>query len=112
MHKIAFLLFQLRLERPFVEGEQDLSLLNVVAFFKVNAGKFTSNLGFDSNHGIRFNSADRAHLDGYVFLLDECCDYWNGRGSGSRSFGAITRGEANKHAESLLLSALFDVVKK
>ena len=66
----GFLLIEHCLQRTGVDGEQQIVILDVVAFLEGNLGQDASDLGFDRDRGIGLDIADDLDVARHVAAAD------------------------------------------
>ena len=73
----GFRLPQHRRIRARIDFEQDLALLDFLAFAKIHLGNLTVDTRLDRYRGKCLDITDGIQLDRHTALLDQCCGYRN-----------------------------------
>src|SRR5439155_10987177 len=67
------------LERPWIDGEEEVALVDVLALLDVDAHELAADLGLDRDDRIRLDAADGPDLQRDRLPLDRCDRHRHGR---------------------------------
>ncbi len=87
--QIGFGLFEPYLKRPGVDLEKQITSLDVLSFFEIDADHLSADLGFDLNGGVGFDIPDRPYLQGDVRRGDIGHTDGDGRASSGTRLSAV-----------------------
>ena len=90
--QVGLRLADLRLKRPGIDGEQQIALLNGIAFMERDLGQLAAHLRFHGDGGVRFHVSDDVHVDGDIALGDHGHHDGNGSAIAGASASAGTAG--------------------